>query len=217
MKISGIYKITNLINKKDYICKSKNIKNRWYNHIYNANKKYKFNLYFAMNNYGINNFKFEIIKKTYDLEYWEKFFIFWYESKIKGYNMTDGGDGYDFSNLIRTKEHCIHISESLKNSIKAHESSSKNIRNYNLSQKGIPLSVERKRNIGLGGKKSWEKDKTRGIRSIETRRKNGFLNQTLETKNKISQSLKGNHKYNNGIKNIWAKECPEGFVSGWIK
>ena len=55
-----------------------------------------------------------------------------------------------------------------------------------------------------------------------------------ETKKKISETLKGNHHseeakkklydsmkgrcwWNNGIKNVFVKECPEGFVRGRIK
>ena len=47
-----------------------------------------------------------------------------------------------------------------------------------------------------------------------------------EVKAKMSAGLKGNqnakgnksstgkHTYNNGIKNVWAFECPEGFTKG---
>ena len=35
-----------------------------------------------------------------------------------------------------------------------------------------------------------------------------------ETKQKIAQAKLGKHWYNNGIKNVCAKSCPEGFVKG---
>lgn len=38
-----------------------------------------------------------------------------------------------------------------------------------------------------------------------------------ETRKKMSENQKGKHWYNNGIKCIKAKECPEGFVPGRIK
>ena len=38
-----------------------------------------------------------------------------------------------------------------------------------------------------------------------------------ETKKKLSIAKKGRHWYNNGIKNVWTFECPEGFVRGILK
>ena len=37
---------------------------------------------------------------------------------------------------------------------------------------------------------------------------------TMETKNKISKAQTGRHWYNNGEKEAFSKECPEGFVPG---
>ena len=38
-----------------------------------------------------------------------------------------------------------------------------------------------------------------------------------ETRQKMSEAHKGKHWYNNGVKSIRAKTCPEGFVKGRIK
>ena len=38
-----------------------------------------------------------------------------------------------------------------------------------------------------------------------------------ETRKKIGEARKGNHWYNNGVKSILAKTCPEGFVQGRLK
>ena len=38
-----------------------------------------------------------------------------------------------------------------------------------------------------------------------------------ETKRKMSDALKRLHWFNNGIKNVRAKSCPEGFVKGRLK
>lgn len=43
------------------------------------------------------------------------------------------------------------------------------------------------------------------------------ISKTAEHKRKLSESIKGKHKYNNGIINIYAYECPEGFYPGFIK
>ena len=38
-----------------------------------------------------------------------------------------------------------------------------------------------------------------------------------ETKKKLSIAIKGLHWFNNGIKNVFARECPAGFVKGILK
>ena len=58
-------------------------------------------------------------------------------------------------------------------------------------------------------------------RSEETKRK---ISESLkgnhlseESKLKMSESMKGHYWFNNGIKNVFVKECPEGFVRGRLK
>ena len=51
------------------------------------------------------------------------------------------------------------------------------------------------------GKPSWMKDK----------------HHSDETRQKMSEAHKGKHWYNNGVKSILAKTCPEGFVPGRLK
>ena len=38
-----------------------------------------------------------------------------------------------------------------------------------------------------------------------------------EAKRKMSEANFGKHWFNNGIKNVFARECPEGFVKGRLK
>ena len=111
--ISGIYKIENLINHKIYIGQSKDVMIRCKQHFDNAKKGYgKSYLYYAMRHDGIDNFSFEVIKETYDLDYWEKFFIYWYRSYESdfGYNLTTGGqknskrtDNYVYPQEVKDK------------------------------------------------------------------------------------------------------------------
>lgn len=65
-KISGIYKITNIINGKCYIGQSIDIKNRWRGHrnsfFRNDNKNSTY-LKNAFNKHGIDNFKFEVLEE----------------------------------------------------------------------------------------------------------------------------------------------------------
>lgn len=99
-KISGIYKIENLINHKVYIGQSKDIKFRLYQHKHCESNKH---LKCAFEKYGIENFSFEIIKETYDRNYWEIFLIQIYHATDDnfGYNIEDGGS---YGSPIRTEE-----------------------------------------------------------------------------------------------------------------
>lgn len=54
--------------------------------------------------------------------------------------------------------------------------------------------------------------------SAETRKKiaeaRKSKNHSAETRKKMSEAHKGKHWYNNGMQNVFAYECPEGFVQG---
>lgn len=93
----GIYKITNNINGKCYVGQSDNIERRWREHKKRAfkidNNQQTNLLYRAMQKYGIDNFKFEILEEcTKDcLDEREIYYIAKYQSYINGYNLTTGG------------------------------------------------------------------------------------------------------------------------------
>lgn len=76
-KISGVYKITNIITGDFYIGSSKDAKNRWITHkapscwVRHPNLK----LYQDMAQYGLNNFTFEIIEETDNLREREQYWI----------------------------------------------------------------------------------------------------------------------------------------------
>lgn len=96
----GIYKITNTINNKCYIGQSINIEIRWKQHIYESKiLQHKYKIYLAMNQYGIDNFIFEILEECpldkNILNEREKYWIKYYNSFEDGYNMTLGGQGED--------------------------------------------------------------------------------------------------------------------------
>lgn len=95
----GIYMYTNLINGKAYIGQSINIEKRRQTHEQRAycssksNKEYNKAFYKAIRKYGIENFKFEILKtcKQEELNYWEIYYIDLYDTYKKGYNEDAGG------------------------------------------------------------------------------------------------------------------------------
>lgn len=98
-----IYKITNIINNKCYIGQTiKTAEQRWKehqshafgSHISDINKT----LYKAIRKYGLENFTFEVLQDNIDnYEQLDKAEIYWidfYNSFIKGYNETFGGQKY---------------------------------------------------------------------------------------------------------------------------
>ena len=102
----GIYKIENLINHKVYIGQSIDIERRFRNHI---NNEVSPHLKRAFEKYGIENFSFEIIKETKDLDYWEIFLIQIYKATDKryGYNSDFGGN----ARKVCSEEHKQKISK----------------------------------------------------------------------------------------------------------
>ena len=82
-----------------------------------------------------------------------------------------------------------------------------------LHMKGKPLTEDQKKKLSEAHKgKSF---------SVETRKKLSELKigkpKSAETRKKISESKKGSYFFNNGVKSIRAKTCPEGFVPGRLK
>lgn len=99
--MSFIYKISNTVNTKLYIGKtSYSLDKRWKEHVRDS-KKESLDirpLYRAMNKYGVEVFKIELIEETTEelINDREKYWIDYYNSFTKGYNATLGGDGSSY-------------------------------------------------------------------------------------------------------------------------
>jgi len=99
-RISGIYKITNIVNNKCYIGQSISIKNRWWDHenLLTRNKHHSFHLQRSWNKYGKENFKFEILEICPDEELNEKEIKFVNLYKVNdrkfGYNINEAGNAW---------------------------------------------------------------------------------------------------------------------------
>lgn len=96
--MTGIYKITNIINGKVYVGQAVDIKRRWQEHCSHSfsptHISYNHTIHRAIRKYGIENFTFEVLEECAETLLNEKE-IYWIaklNSKQNGYNMTDGGD-----------------------------------------------------------------------------------------------------------------------------
>lgn len=89
----GIYKITNQTNKKAYVGQSIDIERRKQEHLYYGSNKSAIDK--AIKKYGINNFSFENLEQCSqeELDELERYWIAFYDSYVKGYNLTLGGQG----------------------------------------------------------------------------------------------------------------------------
>ena len=113
---SGIYSITNLNNGKKYIGQTKNFQTRFKQHkkYLRNNKHPNDHLQYAWNQYGEENFHFEIIKKCpiNKLDEYENYYIKLFDTtnRKKGYNILE----YANENPVNKKEVRDKISNSQK-------------------------------------------------------------------------------------------------------
>lgn len=161
-----IYKITNLVNSKEYYGQTTQHVKRWSRHKANARDGIDGPLYNAIRLYGIDKFKFEIVYSADSLDELNKI-----EEKMisdhntccpNGYNIKKGGDKHEHSDETRKK-----ISKTLT------------------GRKLAPLAVERKEKISrsLIGHKVSEETKNK-IREAS-------LNMSNEVKEKMRQAKLG--------------------------
>ena len=120
-----VYAITNTLNSKIYIGQTKSPKNRKGRHWFEGKKpNSKNHLYRAMNQYGLDNFQFEIIEECSidEVDDREKHWISYHDScdHKKGYNKESGGNlgktrvlTAEDKRRIYSKERAQKISQSL--------------------------------------------------------------------------------------------------------
>ncbi len=121
--ISGIYKITNIINGKVYIGQSCHINRRFMEHVsaLTHNSCYNKHLQRSWNKYGQDAFRFEIVEEcpVELLNEREMHYVQVFDSKLNGYNQTDGGGGC--RGYICSDETCRKLSEALRGRPKSPE------------------------------------------------------------------------------------------------
>lgn len=97
---SGVYRIQNIIEDKNYIGKSWNIEQRWKEHIttLKSNKHINSKLQSAFNKYGLDNFKFTILEEVDKIELMD-YFESYYTEKYNAIN-----DGYSIYKLHKSQD-----------------------------------------------------------------------------------------------------------------
>ena len=124
MKISGVYKITNNITGDFYIGSSCNIKQRWASHRKPSAQKHLPNskLYKDMAEFGLDNFKFEVLEETPSLKEREQY---WIEQLKPSYNSKRAKreiEDFEEANKQRSKAwHKSHRNEMLAYSKAYHQ------------------------------------------------------------------------------------------------
>lgn len=180
--ISGIYKITNIVNGKCYIGSSINIKKRFKAHYYvlKNNRNNSIKLQRAWNKYGESSFTFEVLLycEKEDLVQNEQKAIDHYESATNGYNINP--TAYSQLGYVHTENTKQKISKANSGKIRSDE--------YRV-QMSIRISGDKNPNFGK-------------VFSEEYRRRIGDAGKgrvtSEETKRKISDAMKGN-QYSKGI------------------
>lgn len=175
----AIYKIINLVNNKIYVGKtSQGLKKRYNSHLKNAKNKVNRHLYDAINHYGKESFKIELIEQCKKEQANERE-IYWIKElnsndRSVGYNMTEGGDGGS-TNFGKNFKGKTCYDKWIKEGGEEYANKRKK-------------EMQEKQSISKKGKK-------RTPHSEETRKKLSFINKgkklSEETKMKIKKTTKG--------------------------
>ena len=189
-----IYKITNMKTKKCYIGETKeaNPETRWRRHIQTIAKGRGCPaLQDAVQKYGIENFKFEVLIICFDSARFEleKEYIKKYNSMVpNGYNILEGGlGGGGFKGKKHSEETIEKIKTSLKNVVITPEDRDERIKKIKETMKKVDISGKVKSSEKY--KKALEEGRV-GLKSKE------------DIKEKISNSLKEYYKKTSDKKEI---------------
>lgn len=187
-----IYKTTNLINNKIYI--GKHNRNKFDNNYVGSGRLVKA----AIQKYGFENFKCEMIDiamNLQDLNTKERFWIEKYHSTDKsiGYNLTSGGDGGDTFTYLTNDEKISRVNK-LSQSITGRRLSDTTKLKLHNALKCRIISYETRLKISQGckGKPSWLKNKHLSDEAKQNLSiKCSGWHHTNEAKMKISKAEKG--------------------------
>lgn len=150
-----IYKATNTVNGKYYIGKTvTTLEKRIKAHKSAASKK-KWVFYNAINKYGFDKFKWEILAECDNIEELNKLEIKLIEENIGGYNVAKGGSGGDtFTNNPNKEVLRENVSKFHKNKILSDEHKDKIAKAHEGKSKPWASDIAKKMSEGNVGKKS---------------------------------------------------------------
>jgi len=176
-----IYKIINKANGKHYIGQTNDLEKRWKGHLQCAENESGYLLHSAIRKYGPENFEFEMIEacKDEDANDLEKKWILHYESFVKGYNLTSGGD----AEFKRSEVTIQKMSESKR----GHEVSEETRKKIGDANRGRVMSKETREKMSQSRKGHEVSEKTRE----KIREKHVGKNVSEETRKRISESKTG--------------------------
>lgn len=221
-----IYKATNLINGKIYIGQTTNFIHRVYQHRSDSNniEKRKGNSYFhnAMNQYGVDNFKFEIIEDIENslLNEREQYWIKFYNSySPNGYNLTLGGNGFKGHSRFQSEEE---------------KSKRKQLMIEKYQNNPELIEKHRKRTIELWKNENFRNKVIKGLKNFHKNNPNFFKGEnnpffghkhTEETKERLRKSKKSNFveqlnkdtlEVINTYESLHEMNRQTGYDRGWI-
>jgi group I intron endonuclease len=195
-----IYKSTNKITKKVYIGQTKHTLDiRIKSHIKESKIKSNRPFMLSINEYGIDNFTFELIDSANNLDELNDKEIYWinfYNSVFpNGYNITGGGQG---KKIKVTKELSRIISEGLKNSKKWQET--KNSEEYIQKRKEYFIGWAKGKKFSQEHKeKIWKKNKERILEFNKSTSKKWIV---IDENNNITRIIGKEEYFNNlGVDN----------------
>ena len=176
---SGIYKITNTINKKVYVGQSENLNTRYSKHLYRIkrNEHHNEHLQRSFDKYGEDKFIYEILEETEDLSLMDLRERFW----IDYYGGINSDDTYNLKDPL-LNEHNDYVKSKLSKI-----NTGENNPNY-----GNKWSDKQRKKMSESRKgKNWEelygKKKSDEMKKEAAERKKGST-QSDETKEKIRKS-----------------------------
>lgn len=205
-----IYKATNLINGKIYIGQHRKPS---FDKKYLGSGKH---LKYAIKKYGKNNFKCEILEYCSSLEELNSREIYYIkENKSQdrniGYNITNGGNQISVTPSIAKK-----LSEKQKQNFNDPIKGEKLRLILSKANKGKKLSEEHINKLKEVNHNRVRTKEERDKKSKSLKGHKPFWGDKMpeHIKEKISNSSKGRHWYNNGVCEKFCIECPNGFKNG---
>lgn len=218
-----IYKITNKANNKVYIGQTiRTVEERYQRHLSEARHHTNRPLYDSMNHYGVDSFTVEILVEAPDekLNELETFYIAEYNATdpVFGYNLTTGGDS--FKSCLSEEAEASRVAKIAAAHLGTKQSK-ETVEKRVAKLKGQTRTPEQRKRFSEGQKKRDIDTFARGFTVPQERRDKISATltgqkQSEETKLKRKESISKLKWWNNGMENLRAEACPEGYVAGRI-